>query len=159
MKRFFLLFSFLGLILAQDIELPESILDIAKDTSEHTMLVAALYKADLVKTLSKANPITLFAPNDEAFREFSSSSTEILNDPDLAELLKHHIVGKKWIVADLIAAIDAGGGSTTLETLGGDTLTLTVVDGNILINDEIAFMAVDLEAEDGIIHVIDGVIK
>ena len=153
------MFIFLGLILAQDLEIPQSILDVAKDTSEHTMLVAALYKADLVKTLSKANPITLFAPNDKAFRATGNSSTEILNDPDLAKLLKHHIVAKKWIVADIIAAIDAGGGSTTLETLGGDTLTLTVVDGNILINDTVAFMAVDLEAEDGIIHVIDGIIK
>jgi transforming growth factor-beta-induced protein len=140
-------------------ELPLSILDIAKETTEHTTFVAALYKADLVKTLSKANPITLFAPNDAAFRATGDSITEILENPALADILKNHIVAKKWIAADLIAAIDAGGGSTTLETLGGQTLTLSVVDGNIILNDSVALMAADLEAQDGIIHTVDGVIQ
>jgi uncharacterized surface protein with fasciclin (FAS1) repeats len=135
-----------------------SILDIAKNTSEHTMLVAALYKADMVKTLSKNQPITLFAPDDEAFRNLEKDSSEILDDTNLGNLLQHHIVAGKWTLAQIIEAIDLGGGVAEIKTLDGDTLKLTVVDGNIILNDSVAFVTPDLEAEDGILHSIDGVL-
>ncbi len=147
------------LLIALAQELPLSVLDIAKETSEHTMLVAGLYKANLVKTLSKANPVTIFAPNDKAFRDTGRTSTEILEDPLLSTLLQSHIIPGKWGVAEIIADIDLGGGSTEVKTLNGETLTLSVVDGNIILNDKVAFITPDLEAEDGIIHVIDSVIK
>jgi uncharacterized surface protein with fasciclin (FAS1) repeats len=153
----FLSITLLTTVFSQE-EMPASILELAKGTSEHTMIVAALYTADLVKTLSKNDPITLFAPGDEAFRKLKENPSEILGDPNLASLLQQHIVAGKWTLAKIIEAIDTDGGSTTLETLSGQTLRLTVLDGNIILNDSVAFVTPDLEAEDGIIHSVDGVL-
>lgn len=139
-------------------EKPTSILELAKGTSEHTMLVAALYSADIVQTLSSHQPLTIFAPDDAAFRKLEVNSTDILSDPDLGSLLRHHMVAGKWTLAQIIEAIDMGGGSATLETLSGESIELTVVDGNILLNGLVAFVTPDLEAADGIIHSIDGVL-
>jgi uncharacterized surface protein with fasciclin (FAS1) repeats len=68
------------------------------------------------------------------------------------------VVAGKLMAADVLAAVEAGGGTAMVETLNGASITVTVVDGNVVIDGTATVTAVDLEAGNGVVHVIDAVI-
>ena len=137
-------------------ELPATVVDIATSSSDFSTLVAALTEADLVGTLQGEGPFTVFAPTDAAFEQaladLGLTAEELLASPDLSGILTYHVVGAE---IDADAAIAADG--TEVETVNGDTIEVSVVDGNVMI-DGATVTTVDLMAGNGIVHVIDSVI-
>lgn len=148
-------------VLAQD-DMPATVVDIAAASPDHTTLVAAVTQAGLVETLSGEGPFTVFAPTDAAFEaalaDMGITAEELLANPDLAGILTYHVVPGKLMAADVIAAVEAGGGTATVETVNGATIDVTVVDGVVTLNGTATVTAADLEAGNGVVHVIDGVI-
>ncbi len=115
-------------------------------------LVAAVQAAGLVETLQGAGPFTVFAPTDEAFAKLPAGTVEgLLEDPEaLANILLYHVVPGKVMAAQVSDGL-------TATTAQGATVTFTVADGAVKINDA-NIVTTDIEASNGVIHVIDSVI-
>jgi uncharacterized surface protein with fasciclin (FAS1) repeats len=143
-----------------------TIADAAVASDDFTTLVAALQAAGLVETLSGAGPFTVFAPTDAAFAKLPNGTVETLTQPEnraqLTGILTYHVVPGSISAADLISQINAGGGSASLTTVQGATLTASLSGESVVITDAAGGMstvtAVDLTQSNGVIHVIDTVL-
>jgi len=143
-----------------------TIVDVAVGSPDHTTLVTAVQAAGLVETLSGPGPFTVFAPTNAAFAKLPAGTVESLTQPAnraaLTGILTYHVVSGRVSAADLGALIDAGGGSATLTTVQGGTLTATRDSGSIRLTDArggtSTVTAADLDASNGVIHVIDTVV-
>lgn len=137
-------------------DLPATVVDIAVSNDDFSTLVAAVTEAGLVETLSGDGPFTVFAPTNAAFEQaladLELTAEELLASPDLSGILTYHVVAGKIMAADAIAA-----DGTEVETVNGDTIAVSVVDGNVMI-DGATVTTADLEAQNGVVHVIDSVI-
>ena len=116
-------------------------------------LVAALKAADLVDTLKGPGPFTVFAPTDEAFAKLPAGTVEMLLKPEnkakLQSILTYHVVAGKVMSQDVVKLDSA-------KTVEGQTVTIKAVDGGVMVNDAHVIKA-DIEASNGVIHVIDAV--
>ena len=120
-----------------------------------SMLVDLVSKAGLADELSSEGPFTVFAPNNEAFAKVDKATLESLAaDPTgaLADVLKLHVVSGKIVAADAVAA-----DGTSIETLNGGKLKVEVVNGEVVVGGA-KVVTPDVEASNGVIHVIDSVI-
>lgn len=137
-------------------ELPATVVDIALSSDDFSTLVAAVTQADLVTTLQGEGPFTVFAPTNAAFEQaladLGLTAEELLASPDLAGILTYHVVPGQIMAADAIAA-----DGTEVATVNGDTIAVSVVDGNVMV-DGATVTTADLEAGNGVVHVIDSVI-
>lgn len=119
----------------------------------HT-LVAAVEAAGLTHTLKGHGPLTVFAPTDEAFAKLPRHTLDSLLKPEnkheLERILKYHVVSGKVMAKDALRAGSA-------ETLAGDKIQVSLDGGQLAINDA-DVVENDLEASNGIIHVIDTVL-
>ena len=130
-------------------------------------LVAAVKAADLVATLQGAGPFTVFAPTNAAFAKLPAGTVDGLLQPDkkadLAGLLTYHVVAGNVDAAALVQQIEAGGGSATLTTVQGATLTAQSDGaGGITLTDAKGGTAkvttADVRQSNGVVHVIDSVL-
>lgn len=114
-------------------------------------LVAALDAAELVDTLSEGGPFTVFAPNDDAFAKLPEGAIKSLleDKPALTNILTYHVARGKLMAADVADL-------PSLETLQGQSLTIDTEDGVRI--DAAKVIRPDIEAENGVIHVIDTVV-
>lgn len=127
------------------------IVETAAAAGNFTTLLAAAEAADLVGALKGAGPITVFAPTDEAFAKLPEGTVAaLLNDKDaLTAILTYHVVPGS-VMAEQVVKL------TSAATLNGKDLTITVVDGKVMIDDAMVTVT-DIKATNGIIHVIDAV--
>ena len=132
------------------------IVDTAVAAGSFTTLAAALDAAGLVETLKGEGPFTVFAPTDDAFAALPEGTVEsLLEDPQgaLTDILLYHVVPGKVMAADVV-----GLDGQEVETVGGGMLTITIGDdGSVMINDS-TVATPDVEASNGVIHVIDSVL-
>ena len=136
------------------------IVDTAVAAGDFTTLAAALEAAGLVETLKGEGPFTVFAPTDAAFAKLPAGTVEtLLKDPkgDLTQILTYHVVPGKVLAADVVKldgqkVTTVQGGDLTVG-VDGDKVSLTDAAGNT-----VNVTATDIEASNGVIHVIDGVL-
>jgi uncharacterized surface protein with fasciclin (FAS1) repeats len=129
------------------------IVDTALAAGNFTTLAAALTAADLVDTLKGEGPFTVFAPTDEAFAALPEGTVEALlaDIPALTDILLYHVVSGA-VDAETVAGLDS---ATTVQ---GSDITIEIVDGAVVLNGVTMVIATDIEASNGIIHVIDSVL-
>lgn len=129
------------------------IVDIASKNTDFSTLVAALQKAELVESLQGEGPFTVFAPTNAAFEkllgELKISAEDLLAHPQLKDVLLYHVVAGKVMSTDLENGMMP-------ETLESSTLKVDLTDG-VKIN-ESTVVTPDIEATNGVIHVIDTVL-
>ncbi len=134
----------------------------AEEDAEFTALLAAIEVSGTVaELLSGEGPFTVFAPTDEAFGAFPENILEaLLSSPiSVQSTLSYHVVEGEIVAEDLLALLDENDGTLEVETLLGDSIVFTLdEDGNVLLNDEIMLVTTDIEASNGVVHVIDGVL-
>lgn len=139
-----------------------SVAEIVVNSEDHTTLETAVVAAGLAGTLSGTGPFTVFAPTDHAFNVLPAGLLDTVLKPEnkemLVQVLGCHVVATKAMAADVVKLIEAGGGSTTVTTIGNCQLTLTLNHGNVTINGGATVTAADLKAENGVVHVIDRVL-
>ena len=142
-----------------------NIVGAAASSADHKTLVAAVKAAGLVDTLTSRGPFTVFAPTDAAFARLPAGTVETLLQPanrsQLTAVLTYHVVAGRVSAADLIEMINAGGGSASLKTVQGGTLTATIAGGKVLLTDANGGIATvtkaDLMQSNGVIHITDAV--
>jgi transforming growth factor-beta-induced protein len=141
--------------------MPATVVDIATSSDDFSILVQAVVAADLVGALSSEGPFTVFAPTNDAFaaalEALGITAGELLASEGLAGILTYHVVAGKLMAADVLAAIEANGGTVQVETLNGASITVTLSDGSVMV-DGAKVVITDLEAGNGVVHVIDAVI-
>ncbi|MFG0299540.1 MAG: fasciclin domain-containing protein [Phycisphaerales bacterium JB047] len=139
-----------------EVILPQSdtILEIASSAGSFNTLAAALEAADLIDAISGDGPLTVFAPTDEAFAALPDGTLDMLLQPEnkdkLRSILLYHVVEGR-VYAD--QAIEAGEAAT----LQGGEVKIKKSWGDVKVNDA-KVVTPDLEASNGVIHVIDRVI-
>ena len=146
-------FASLGAYAGQH-EKATDIVDTAVTAGSFNTLAAALDAAGLVDTLKGGGPFMGFAPTDDAFAKLPAGTVETLLKPEnkdqLIAVLTYHVVPGKVAAADVVE-LDAA------KTVNGQAVSIAVVDGAVRIDDA-TVTATDIEASNGIIHVIDSVI-
>ena len=139
---------------AQQAQAQQDIVDIAAGNESFSTLVAAIQAAGLVETLKSDGPFTVFAPTNEAFAKLPAGTVEELllpeNKEKLVAILTYHVVPGKVMAADVA-------GLTSATTVQGEDIMIAITDGTVMINDA-AVTTADIEASNGVIHVIDTVI-
>ncbi|MDO9338112.1 MAG: fasciclin domain-containing protein [Caulobacter sp.] len=144
----------------------KTIVENAMNSADHTTLVAAVKAAGLVETLSSPGPFTVFAPTNAAFGKLPAGTVETLVKPEskaaLTKILTYHVVAGKMSGADIMAAIEAGGGKAMLTTVQGETLTATKTAAGVELTDAKGGKAMvtiaDVNQSNGVIHVVDTVL-
>ncbi len=130
------------------------IVDLAVSTDFLNTLVAAVKAGDLVETLKGDGPFTVFAPTNEAFAALPKGTLETLLKPEnkdqLVQILTYHVVAGKVKSTDLKDGM-------TAQTLQGSNVTVHISGMGVKIN-QANVTSADIEASNGIVHVIDQVI-
>jgi uncharacterized surface protein with fasciclin (FAS1) repeats len=131
------------------------IVDTAVADGRFTTLAAALGAAELVDTLKGEGPFTVFAPTDDAFAKLPEGTVETLLLPEnldqLKSILLYHVVSGKVMASDVVTL-------TSADTVLGEAVTIKVEDGKVYLNDTVEVIITDVEASNGVIHVIDAVL-
>lgn len=128
-----------------------TIVDIAVQTEGFSTLVAAVQAAGLVEVLQSDGPFTVFAPTDDAFAKLPPGTIQTLvqNPPQLGRILKYHVIPGKYTQDDL-------NGVDTLTSVEGSVIPLDLSDAFEVKNATVVMP--NVEADNGVIHVIDNVI-
>lgn len=136
----------------------QSIVEIAAADAQFSTLVTALTRVNLVSVLEGAGPFTVFAPTNDAFTALGVDLATI-SDDDLSEILLYHVLGGK-VTSDLIQEGQTYV-STAAET-GPDNAQLSSLveknNGAVKINGSINVTTADVDATNGVIHIVDAVI-
>ena len=126
----------------------------ATKAGKFNTLLAAAKAAGLVDALSAEGPLTVFAPTDEAFSKLPAGTVESLLKPEnrdkLAGILKYHVVSGR-------VYSDAAVAAKTAKTLQGQPIKIGVENGKAMINNA-NLLKTDIDASNGVIHVIDAVL-
>ena len=130
------------------------IVDTAVSAGDFTTLAAALEAGGLVGTLKGDGPYTVFAPTDEAFAKLPDGTVEYLllpeNKDELVEILTYHVVAGKVEAVDVVKLSSA-------TTANGSDVQIRVEEGSVFVNSS-KVVATDIQASNGVIHVVDTVI-
>ena len=130
------------------------LVDTAIKAGSFKTLVAAVQAADLVETLKGKGPFTVFAPTDDAFANLPAGTVEMLLKPEnkdqLVNILTYHVL------AGAVKSTDIAGKKLGVKMVNGQEASIDATDGVKI--DGANVTAADIEADNGIIHVIDAVI-
>lgn len=132
-----------------------TIVDIAASDSDFSTLVAAVKAAGLAETLSGKGPFTVFAPTNAAFAKLPEGTLQSLLKPEnkdqLVSILTYHVVPGKVKAADVVKISEA-------KTVQGQVVSVKTAGGKVSLNGSSNVVKTDIEASNGVIHVIDSVI-
>ena len=133
----------------------KDIVDTAVAAGSFNTLVAAVQAAGLVDTLKSKGPFTVFAPTDAAFAKIPAGTVENLLKPEnkdqLVAVLTYHVISGKVMSADI------AGKALNAATVQGQSVAINATGSAVTI-DAATVVSVDIEASNGVIHVIDTVI-
>ncbi len=131
------------------------IVDTAVAAGSFNTLAAALSAAGLVDTLKGPGPFTVFAPTDEAFAKIPQADLDALlaDKTQLTAVLLRHVVPGRVTASDVMKMADG----TMVKTAGGEDVKLGVTSGGVTVNGS-SVIKTDIDASNGIIHVVDSVI-
>ena len=140
------------------VEDPQTIVDIAASNEQFSTLVAAVQAAGLAETLSGEGPFTVFAPTNEAFAALPAGTLDSLllpeNQQQLTDILLYHVVPGA-VKAEDVVALD---GQMADTALNGKQIAVKTDMGNVYLNENVKVVTTDIEAANGVIHVIDAVL-
>ncbi|MFD1635759.1 fasciclin domain-containing protein [Evansella tamaricis] len=154
-----LLIVFLSLVLLSSMTIgvfadaEDDIVDTAIAAGDFDILVAAVEAAGLVNALKGDGPFTVFAPTDEAFaallQDLNIEAADLLGSENLADILLYHVVEGKVMSSDLEDGMEA-------TTLNGQSVTISI-NSDVKVT-EANVVTPDVEASNGVIHIIDAVL-
>jgi transforming growth factor-beta-induced protein len=132
-----------------------NIVELAQSVPDLSTLVTAVVAGDLVDTLSSPGPFTVFAPTNEAFGALPAGTLDTLLKPEnkgqLVDILTYHVLPAKVLSTDLAP-------TQSVKTVEGKSVTVTVADGTVKVNEAAKVVAADNLASNGVAHIIDGVL-
>lgn len=156
----FVLVSVMSLAVAQE-DQADTVVDVVSGQDNLSLLTFAVTEMDLVETLSGEGPFTIFAPINDAFvGAFDSVSfiNQVITEEGLTDVLTYHVVPQRLLAADVVEAA-GDDGMVMVETVQGDMIQVMVTeDGAVVLNGDTNVTQTDLEAGNGVVHIIDAVL-
>jgi uncharacterized surface protein with fasciclin (FAS1) repeats len=141
---------------ASGIAAAADIVETASEAGSFQTLLTAAEAAGLVDTLKSEGPFTVFAPTDEAFAKLPEGTVESLLKPEnqdqLKAILTYHVVPGKTMSSEL------AGKQVEVESVEGSAISIDATGDSVMVDDATVTQA-DIEADNGVIHVIDAVIQ
>lgn len=136
-----------------------TIVVVASNTPTLSTLVTAVKAASLVETLQGTGPYTVFAPTNDAFAALPAGTLDTLLKPENVEQLKsiltYHVVPGKVMAQDLKDG-------QVIKTVQGGNLTVSIMDGKVYLVDakgnKVMVEKADVNADNGVVHIINGVL-
>jgi uncharacterized surface protein with fasciclin (FAS1) repeats len=132
------------------------IVETAQEAGSFQTLLTAAEAAGLVDTLKSEGPFTVFAPTDEAFAKLPEGTVESLLKPEnqdqLKAILTYHVVPGKTMSSEL------AGKQVEFESVEGSAISIDATGDSVMVDDATVTQT-DIEADNGVIHVIDAVIQ
>lgn len=139
-------------------EKQKNIVELASSNPDFSILVSALQKAELVSALQGSGPFTVFAPTNAAFNQLFSTlgitDVNALTKEELTPILLYHVLGAKVKSMDLVS----GYVSTLSPGVENTKVSLRIDAEKVKLNGNVSVTSADLEATNGVIHVIDKVL-
>ena len=131
--------------------MPRNIVETAREVGTFQTLLTAVDAAGLGETLAGGGPFTVFAPTDDAFASLPQETVQglLADPPALVRVLTYHVVAGRLTSAQITK-------DSEQKTVEGGVLNIAV-NGGVTVNDATVIQA-DVEAENGVIHVIDRVL-
>lgn len=132
---------------------PKDIVDTAVGAGSFGTLVQAVQAAGLVDTLKGTGPFTVLAPTDAAFAKLPPATLQglLANPAQLRQVLTYHVVPGKALAADVVKLSSA-------KTVQGENIAIAVSGGTVRLNGASTVTQTDIQASNGVIHVIDTVL-
>jgi uncharacterized surface protein with fasciclin (FAS1) repeats len=131
-----------------------TIVSAAAANPDFSTLVDAVTTAGLVDTLNGAGPFTVFAPTNEAFAKLPAGTLDSLTPEQLKSILTYHVISGEVMAKDVKAG--------KVKTVNGEEITIAVVGDKVTITDAkgntVNVTKTDITTDNGVIHVIDGVL-
>lgn len=141
-----------------DVPVAATVFDAIAANPELSVVTGLLRDTDLDQVLASGGPFTVFAPSNDAMNEAASSDTTLaVLTADSENVLTYHVVPGEYTVDDL-ADIARGGRSTELTTVQGETISLTLESGNVVINGSTTIQPTSLFTGNGFVHTLDNVL-
>ena len=136
-----------------------NLIDVIAENDNLSFFAVLLNATDLVTTLQSGGPYTVFAPSNDAFGNMprEAFASLLTDDGERMRVLSAHVVNGSYTTADLLN-VTRGGNTTTVETLAGGNLTISA-NGSVLSIDNATIVAPDINASNGVVHVIDRVLS
>ncbi|WP_114106726.1 fasciclin domain-containing protein [Hyphomonas sp. CACIAM 19H1] len=135
-----------------------TLVDVAATNPDFSTLLAAIDAAGLSETLAGPGPYTVFAPTNEAFAALAPGELDTLllpeNKDKLTRIVGYHVIPGKVLAGD-VPAEDAGVATASINNL--DLSVRRLADGTVMVN-QYTVATSDIQASNGVIHVIDGVL-
>jgi len=128
-----------------------NIVEVARAAGDFTVLVGALEATGLDEVLSGDGPFTVFAPTDNAFALLPDGLLGSLTTDQLAAILTYHVVAGEVDAATVVTLDEA-------ETVEGSSIFIQVIDGTVVLDGRVQVITTDIQASNGIIHVVDAVL-
>jgi transforming growth factor-beta-induced protein len=132
----------------------KNVVEVAKGAEQFTTLLAAVDAAGLTSALVGEGPFTILAPTDAAFSALPTGTVENLLRPEnratLQAILQYHVISGR-VYSDQVVKLNSA------KTLGGETVSISTDGSTVRINESTVVKA-DIEASNGVIHVIDAVL-
>ncbi|HKO88505.1 MAG TPA: fasciclin domain-containing protein [Burkholderiales bacterium] len=152
MKKLSTALTATALLFATSASFAADIVETAASAGQFNTLVKAVQAAGLVETLKGKGPYTVFAPTDAAFAKLPPGTlTVLLKDKEqLTRVLTYHVVSGKVMAADVKPG--------EVKTVEGQSLDVSVKNGNVMIDEDAKVTKTDIVASNGVIHVIDTVL-
>jgi len=136
-----------------------NLIDVIAENDNLSFFAVLLNATDLVTTLQSGGPYTVFAPSNDAFGNMprEAFASLLTDDGERMRVLSAHVVNGSYTTADLLN-VTRGGNTTTVKTLAGGNLTISA-NGSVLSIDNATIVAPDINASNGVVHVIDRVLS
>ncbi len=128
-----------------------SVVDVAREAGSFSPLVGALEATGLDEALAGEGPFTVFAPTDEAFARLPEGVLDSLDQETLSSILAYHVTSGR-VAAETVVALE------TATTLADLDVSIAVREGTVILDRTVQVIQTVIEADNGIIHVIDAVL-
>lgn len=128
-----------------------SVMDVLNAQADLSTFVQVINSANLAGDLDDDNPITVFAPTNAAFAAVPNLNTLLQDSAALQRIVNGHLVDGEITSAEI-------GGTQSVTTRGGNMITISATQQGIVLNNSVQVIIIDLQASNGVVHVVDAVI-
>lgn len=135
-----------------EVDAAPTIAEVLQADGRFTVLLSAAETAGLSETLAEPGPYTVFAPTDEAFAALPDDALAALSPEELQNVLLHHVV------LGAVTGAQAAEAGTAPSAWSDQALTFTTADDGALLVNGATVVEADVEASNGVVHVIDAVL-